>query len=304
MNTENTPDLALNPPKVAVIGIPGKWSTEVLADRLEAATGFRLVISMADVKLDTMSKALWYKDTNLCELDGMVVKKITQDYNRHMWDRIELLRFAEMAGVRVFSSCNAILQLVNRLGCSVTLAAHDLPLPNTCISESVEEVKNAISEFGEAVLKPMFSTKARGMTLLSKDQPDLITQIIAFKKEHPMLYVQQKASLQGWDLGMVFVGGEYLCTYARVAQNDSWNTTINSGGKYQDYQPEADLIELGRKAQAPFGLDFTTVDIALTDDGPIIFEVSAFGGFKGAHDGCKVDAAKAYTQHILNTLTK
>lgn len=290
--------------RIAVIGIPGKWSTEVLADRLEQATSFRLVISMQEVRLDTATKALWYKDINLCELDGLVVKKITQDYDRHMWDRIELLRFPEMAGVRVFSHCNAILQLVNRLGCSVTLAANNMPLPDTCISESIEEVKKAVNDFGEAVLKPMFSTKARGMTLLCKEQPDLEEQISTFKAQHPMMYVQKKATLQGWDLGMVFVGGKYLCTYARVAQNGSWNTTINSGGKYQNYQPDAALIALGQQAQAPFGLDFTTVDIALTDDGPIIFEVSAFGGFKGAQDGCQIDAAQAYCDHIIATLSK
>lgn len=288
--------------RIAIIGIPGKWSTEVLADRIEAATGFRLVISMQDVHLDTSSQALWYNDINLCQLDAIVVKKITQDYDRHMWDRIELLRFAEMAGVRIFSNCQCILQLVNRLGCSATLASHQLPLPETCITENIDEALGAVQRFGEAVLKPMFSTKARGMTLVSADQADLRSQVEQFQQNNPMLYIQKKAALQGWDLGMVFVGGEYLCTYARVAQNDAWNTTIDSGGKYQGYQPDEKLIALGKRAQAPFGLDFTTVDIALTQQGPIIFEVSAFGGFKGALDGCQVDAAEAYCQHILRTL--
>lgn len=289
--------------RIAVIGIPGKWSTEVLADHLAQQTGFRLVISMQDVRLDTATNALWYQDTNLCELDGIVVKKITQDYDRHMWDRIELLRFAELSGVRVFSSCQAILQLVNRLGCSVTMAANTLPLPDTCITENLDDARQAVEKFGEAVLKPMFSTKARGMELVSAGSTELDTQLQAFKQQNPMLYIQKKAALKGWDLGMVFVGGDYLCTYARVSQNDSWNTTIHSGGKYQEYLPDEALIELGRKAQAPFALDFTTVDIALTDAGPIIFEVSAFGGFKGALDGCGVDAALAYTQYILTTLS-
>lgn len=288
--------------RIAVVGIPGKWSTEVLADRIEQQTGYRLVVSMREVRLDTSNQTLWYQDINLCQLDGIVVKKITQDYDRHMWDRIELLRFAEMAGVRIFSSCQAMLQLVNRLGCSVTLAAQHLPLPETCITEDLAEAENAVNRFGEAVLKPMFSTKARGMTLISAKQPDLVQQLTNFKQQNPMLYIQKKAALQGWDLGMVFVAGNYLCTYARVAQNDSWNTTIHSGGKYQNYQPDESLIALGRKAQAPFGLDFTTVDIALTDKGPIIFEVSAFGGFKGAQEGCQIDAAQVYCQHILSTL--
>lgn len=290
--------------RIAVVGIPGKWSTEVLADRIEQQTGFRLVISMQDVRLDTASNALWFQDVNLCQLDAIVVKKITQDYDRHMWDRIELLRFAEMAGVRVFSSCQAMLQLVNRLGCSVTLAAQHLPLPETCVTENLQDAEMAVQRFGTAVLKPMFSTKARGMTLVSAAQSDLTQRLRTFQQHNPMLYIQKKATLQGWDLGMVFVGGNYLCTYARVAQNDSWNTTIHSGGKYQAYHPDSALVELGRQAQAPFGLDFTTVDIALTDQGPIIFEVSAFGGFKGAAEGCQTDAAQAYCQHIIRTLTE
>ena len=38
--------------KIGVIGIPGKWSTEALADAIEARTGFRRVIDMGAVALD------------------------------------------------------------------------------------------------------------------------------------------------------------------------------------------------------------------------------------------------------------
>lgn len=101
---------------------------------------------------------------------------------------------------------------------------------------------------------------------------------------------------------MVFLGGEYLCTYARVGAGDAWNTTINSGGKYQPYKPSPDLVELGYKAQSCFDLSFTTVDIALTDEGPVVFEVSAFGGFSGALKGCGIDAAEKLCGHILTEL--
>lgn len=291
--------------KIAVIGIPGKWSTEVLADRLEQASGFRLIIDMSKVVFDAKQHALYFENQNLCELDGLVVKKITQDYDRHMWDRIELLRVAEDAGVRVFSPCKAILQLVNRLGCTATLSNHKIPMPHTLVTESKAEALNFIMACKEAVLKPMFSTKARGMALLNANTTPfeiLKMQIHDFHANHPMLYIQQKASLQGWDLGMVFVGGNYLCTYARVSNGESWNTTIHSGGKYAPFEPDPSLIALGKRAQAPFGLDFTTVDIALTDSGPIVFEVSAFGGFKGALEGAGIDAASAYSDHILASL--
>jgi ribosomal protein S6--L-glutamate ligase len=119
-----------------------------------------------------------------------------------------------------------------------------------------------------------------------------------------MMYIQEKLDLSGKDLGMVFLGGNYLCTYARVSQSDSWNTTIHSGGKYAAFSPEPELIELARKAQDPFNLDFTTVDVAFTDTGPIIFEVSAFGGFRGAKEGCGLDAAGALAEHVISRTRK
>lgn len=288
--------------KIGVIGIPGKWSTETLADALETETGFRCVVDMADVALDLENRALIAGDRNLCELDGLVVKKISQEYSPATLDRLEMLRVAETAGVKVFSKTSSIVGLVNRLSCTVTLSNAGIPMPATCVTESEAEALAAVMRFGSTVFKPLFSTKARGMTLMDAGMgvDVLKDSIAAFKADNPVMYLQRKVDLAGRDLGMVFLGGRYLGTYARVAQTDSWNTTILHGGKYEPYEPDANLIELARKAQAPFDLDFTTVDVGLTDDGPIIFEVSAFGGFKGALEGASVDAAKLYSSYVIS----
>ena len=65
--------------KIGVIGIPGKWSTEVLADAVEAKTGFRLVIDMADVAADVSAGTLWANGENLCALDGLIVHLAGED---------------------------------------------------------------------------------------------------------------------------------------------------------------------------------------------------------------------------------
>jgi len=124
-------------------------------------------------------------------------------------------------------------------------------------------------------------------------------QIRDFAAGNPVMYIQEKLDLSGQDLGMVFLNGDYLCTYARVSASDTWNTTIHSGGKYAPYDPDPDLIDLARRSQAPFGLSFTTVDVAMTAQGPIVFEVSAFGGFRGARDGCGMDAAALLARHVI-----
>jgi len=293
-------------PKIGVIGIPGKWSTETLADAVEKRTGFRLVIDMAKVTLDLGNNRLLFGGHDLCRLDGLLVKKISAEYSPHTLDRLEMLRVAEHAGVRVFSGAENILRLVDRLSCTVSLHNAGIPMPPTRVTEDLDAALQAVQDFGSAVFKPLYSTKARGMCLIdsSLTEEQILGEIRRFQSANPVMYIQQRANLSGRDLGMVFLGGEYLGTYARVSQTDTWNTTINSGGRYERFDADTQLVELARRAQAPFGLDFTTVDVALTDDGPIVFEVSAFGGFRGALEGAGIDAAAAYTDYALQRLAE
>ena len=288
-----------------MVGIPGKWSTETLADAVEERTGFRLVIDMNEVCLDLERQRLVFQDVDLCRLDALIIKKISASYSPATLDRLELLRVAEQAGVRVFSRAVNILRLIDRLSCTVTLRNAGIPMPATRVTEDVGAALTAVQDFGSAVFKPLYSTKARGMCVIDaqQDHAGIEREIRAFQADNPMMYIQQKVELPGRDLGMVFLAGEYHGSYARVSKDDAWNTTIHSGGRYAAHTPPDDVIELARRAQAPFGMDFTTVDVAETNTGPIVFEVSAFGGFRGALEGIGIDAAGLYTDHVLRQLT-
>ena len=291
--------------RIGVIGIPGKWSTETLADAVEERTGYRLVIDMAEVSLDLEDNRLLFQDQDLCQLDALIVKKISATYSPNTLDRLELLRVAEQAGVRVFSRAESILRLIDRLSCTVTLRNAGIPMPATRVTEDVGAAVAAVQDFGSAVFKPLYSTKARGMCVIDAQQErdGMEREIRAFQAENPMMYIQQKIELPGRDLGMVFLAGEYLGSYARVSEGDAWNTTIHSGGKYAAHTPADSVIALAQRAQALFDMDFTTVDVAETNSGPIVFEVSAFGGFRGALEGIGIDAAGLYTEHVLRQLT-
>ena len=290
--------------KIGVIGIPGKWSTETLADAVELQTGFRLVIDMADVSLNLENNTLVSGENNLCQLDALIVKKISAVYSPTTLDRLELLRVAEQAGVRVFSPALSMLRLIDRLSCTVTLRNAGIPMPDTRVTENIGVAMDTVRDFGSAVFKPLYSTKARGMTIIDSDQDskNMERAIRDFSMDNQMMYIQRKINLPGRDLGMVFLAGSYLGTYARVPQGDAWNTTINSGGRYEAHKPSDDVIELAHRAQAPFNMDFTTVDVAETDTGPIVFEVSAFGGFQGAKDGIGIDAAALYVDHVMQEI--
>jgi len=291
-------------PKIAVVGIPGKWSTEVLADAVAQATGFRLVVDMAGVCLDLDSGSLLYAGQDLCRLDALIVKKISAVYSPNTLDRLELLRVAERAGVRVFSRAENMLRLIDRLSCTVTLRNAGIPMPETRVTEDVVAAVEAVHAFGSAVFKPLYSTKARGMCVVEARQPAVAVEaaIREFREANPVMYIQRRVELPGRDMGMVFLGGEYLGSYARVGSGEAWNTTIHSGGRYAACNPGEEVVTLARRAQALFDMDYTTVDVAETPSGHVVFEVSAFGGFRGAHEGIGVDVARLYVEHVLAEL--
>jgi ribosomal protein S6--L-glutamate ligase len=288
--------------KIGVVGTPGGWSSEKLADTVAEMTDYRLLVDMAGLSLDMSEGRAWFGDTDLSTLDGLIIKKIGAWYSPDLLDRLEMLRFLNERGLPIFSRPYNIMRVLDRLSCTVTLQLANIPMPPTTVTEDVDAAVAAVDRYGEAVFKPLYSTKAKGMLLLPSGSEAQKT-VEAYHNENPIMYIQKKLDLQGKDLGIAFLGGQYLTTYARVKGEGAWNTTTRSGGHYEAFEPPDDLIALAHKAQAPFGLDFTCVDVAETPEGPIVFEVSAFGGFRGIETASGIDAARRYVQFVIERIT-
>jgi ribosomal protein S6--L-glutamate ligase len=287
--------------KIGVIGTEGGWSSETLADTVARKTGERILIGMDQVRLDLPSGDAFYNGHNLRDFDALIIKKIGARYSPDLLDRLEVLRYLAGRGLKIFSSPYSILRVLDRLSCTITMQLADIPMPPTTITESVDQALTALEIYGEAVFKPLYTSKARGMFILRRG-PDARAAIEQYRAENPIMYIQKTIELGDLDLGIAFLGGEYLTTYARCKTNGSWNTTTESGGKYRLHEPSPEIIELARKAQAQFNLDFTCVDVAITDDGPYVFEVSAFGGFRGIQETSGIDAAARYVDYVMERI--
>lgn len=288
--------------KIAVIGIPGGWSSERLADTLENETGFRCLMDMKTVRLDLETGRAYSGDLCLNDLDAVIIKKISPAYSPNCLDRMEILHFLHKNGVPVFSKPKSILSLIDRLSCTIRLRAGAIPMPPTIITEDMEEALHAVERYGKAVFKPLYSSKARGMMVIEKGvgARDAIHEFQA--AGNPLMYIQRFLPRVDRDLGVAFLGGKYLATYARQKSGETWNTTTRSGGKYVAFEPDDAVIALAEKSQALFDMAFTCVDVVESEEGPFVYEVSAFGGFRGLLEANEIDAATAYARFILNGL--
>ncbi|MFP4167766.1 MAG: GAK system ATP-grasp enzyme [Desulfonatronovibrionaceae bacterium] len=287
--------------RIGVVGTVDGWSSEKLADTVQKLTGFRLLVDMDHFSLDLSNREAIYGDTDLTQLDGLIIKKIGARYSPNLLDRLDCLRFLHESGLPVFSAPANITRVINRLSCTTAMCLAGIPMPETTVTEDVDTALRTVEKYSQAVFKPLYSSKARGMSLIQAG-PGAREAIVNFKRDNPLMYIQKRIELNDRDLGLAFLGGKYLATYSRLKQNSSWNTTTLNGGKYAPYEPSPESIAVAEKAQSLFKLDFTCVDVVETANGPVVFEVSAFGGFRGIQDACGLDAAELYVNYVLEKL--
>lgn len=288
---------------IGVVGLENGWSTSLLMDALEKKTGNAIFLSSRDLCLDFHQGVYECKGYNLLDLDAILIKKLDEVYSPSMLDQLEILAHLERKGVKIFSKTESISRLINRLHCTLLLQEANVPMPPTVITQNMEEAANAVERLESVILKPLYSTKARGMQMIHSQDGKIEEQLCNFKNAgNDLFYIQQKIDLPGRDLGVVFLGEEYLGTYARVGNDDSWNTTIHDGGKYASHESSDEILAIARRARDAFGLEFTCVDVAETSQGPVVFEVSAFGGFRGLTEGLDIPIAKLYVEHVLKKL--
>ncbi len=284
---------------IAVVGQPGAWSTERLANALRAAGADALVVDLARCALRLPEPGVWHQGRRL-DVEAAVVKKIGDTAGG--WtvrERLQILRHWEASGVPVWSAPDRLEIAVDRYRMTVELVRAGLPVPETVITEDVGEAVATVERFGVAVLKPLFTSKGRGMVRL-----DSSLDVRRILEGHRIdnadpFYLQRFVKHPGRDLGVAVLDGRCLGAYWRIAGDGQWMTTVLSGGRYAPADPPAEAIALAERAARHFGLLFTGVDLIETDGGFTVLEVSAFGGFRGLLDGCGVDAAPPLAGAVL-----
>jgi len=287
--------------KIAVVGQPDAWSTERLASALRAAGAEAVVVDLAACSLRLPDRRLFHRGEPLDGFDGVVVKKLGDTADGWgVQERINMLRHLEAAGVPVLSAPDCLHVAVNRYRMTCELVGAGLPVPPTTITEDIDEAAAAVGRFGTAVLKPLFTSKGRGMRRLEPTR-ELRGELEAHRDAGlGPFYLQRFVKHPGRDLGVAVLDGRCIGAYWRVAGDDQWMTTILSGGRYEkaDIEPETAAMAVG--AARHFGLIFTGVDLIEDCDGRFcVLEVSAFGGFRGLLNGCGIDAAPMLADVVL-----
>lgn len=283
--------------RAAVAGIPGAWSSERLAESLRGEGCEAFVFSPSSVLHDLTTGSVTSGERDLASLDAIVVKKLPQSSASSRL-HLHALRALEASGVRIFSRPDVIDVAMDRYRMTMTLMAAGLPLPAAFASHSADSMRSAVWQLGDAVVKPVYTSKGRGM--FRANAATLSAASADVDVAQPYI-VQRFVPSPGRDIGATVIGGRFAGAFYRIASAGEWMTTTAQGGRYAPCGLDDRGIALAEQAAAAFGLDYTVVDLVedANDGGYLIYEVSAFGGFRGLLEATGTDPSVAYAQYIV-----
>lgn len=291
---------ASGPAKIAVIGNPGAWSTERLASAIRNEGLDPLIVPAGELSVCLSTGQASWRGHPLPDAAGVIVKKLGLSTDEQAVVRLLPLTVWARQGIPVLSEPDRIGRVLDRYRMTLDLASADIPLPRTLLTESPEEAADLVDVCGQVVIKPRYTSKGQGM--LRVDAPSDVRSLVANSAAlgRGAVYLQEFVpALRGRDIGVVVIGDAVAGAYARVAAPNEWRTTTAAGGRYAPVEIDSNIESLALRVSRVFGLDFTTVDVVETERGPLVYEASALGGFRGLFEATGTDAGRLTVRWAL-----
>ncbi|HEU5431353.1 MAG TPA: ATP-grasp domain-containing protein, partial [Thermomicrobiales bacterium] len=149
---------------------------------------------------------------------------------------------------------------------------------------------------GDVVLKPLFGAEGRGITRLV-DEALALRAFKMLEQLGAVVYLQEFIEHEGADLRLLVIGERVLGMRRRNPLD--WRTNISRGAQAEPFEPDAELIELARRAAAAVGAPLAGVDLLPGRDGKLYaIEVNAVPGWKALARALDVDVAKLVLEYV------
>jgi RimK family alpha-L-glutamate ligase len=212
--------------------------------------------------------------------------------------RMDVLHQLEDAGVRVINRPGAIEKMVDKYYTSTLLSRAGLRVPQTVVTESMEEAVQAFERLGQdLVVKPLFGSRGVGMVRLT-DLDTAHRVFIALEQGRYLYYLQRFIPHSNEDIRLLMVGE--ACVAAMLRKASGWKTNVSQGAVPVPYDPPDEIIDLGRRAARAVGADYCGVDVMIGEDGlAYVVEVNSMPAWNGLQSVSPVDIAAEIARYCL-----
>ncbi|MCB2172543.1 RimK family alpha-L-glutamate ligase [archaeon] len=288
--------------KVGIIGTDrNEWHIKRLLHELEKQYSEAYLLPITKMRATIGAKPrLSVKDYPIENYDAVIVRRVPGGTAEQVFYRMDTLHRLDEMGVKVFNPAASIEKAVDKYYTSALLEDAGINTPKTIVTESFREAMKAFGELGEdIVVKPLFGSLGMGITRITSE--DVAYRVFrALEMTKSVYYLQEFVPHNGADIRVFVIGNEVVASMRRVS--DNWKTNISAGGKAQKYQPSEEIKKICLEASRKLGLEYTGVDVIVSDDIIYVIELNSTPGWEGLQTVTEIDITKKLVEHVLSKL--
>jgi tetrahydromethanopterin:alpha-L-glutamate ligase len=232
--------------------------------------------------------------------DAVIVRTMSGGTFEAVTLRLGVLHALRELGVPVWNDARAIERCVDKSMTSFLLSRAGIATPATWATESYDEARAVVQREaanGPLVLKPLFGSQGRGLTLIRT--PDDLPQ--AEQTAGRVFYLQRFVGVErgGYhDFRVLVVQGRIVAAMQRHSSH--WITNIKRGGRPVAVAVNDELKTLALRAAAAVGAAFVGVDIIYgADMRPAVLEVNSMPAWFGLQKVTAVNIAAVFADCFL-----
>ena len=270
-----------------VLASPDSW---YLRDLTRAAEGEHEIVPAAfsemEARLTAGGLEVFSGAHRLSDFDAVIVRTMPPGSLEQVVFRMDCLGRHEAAGGVVVNPARAIEAAVDKFLTSARLQAAGLATPRTYVCQTADQALAAFDALGgKAVVKPLFGSEGRGITLLTDEALALrafkmLAQLGAVLIEH-----------EGFDLRLMVIGERMLAMRRRNPLD--WRTNVSRGATTDPFEPTDEMVYMARQAAESVGAPLAGVDLLPRRDGTLYcLEVNAVPGWKALARTHQIDVAR------------
>ena len=242
--------------------------------------------------------SLTSRDVPVLDADAVLARIIPNGSLEQVIYRVDALHWLAHRGVTVINSPRTIERCVDKFLTTTLLQDAGVPVPDTVVCEHAADAVDAIRQFGDAIVKPIFGSMGHGMVRVS--DPDVGFRICrSLEQVGCVFYVQRAIAHGGRDIRAFVVGGRVLGAIERRAPAGEWRTNVSRGGTARAIALPAAWTALALQAAALVGADYAGVDLLPDEDGRVyVLEVNGIPGWQGLQEATGLDVAGAIVDQV------
>ena len=242
-------------------------------------------------------------NVDLSKLELLFVLDIGANDIGAFFNRVGLLSALTEMDVRVVNSVSSILLMRNKAETMRRLISAGLPVPETLITESIDDAASFVRDHFPCVLKPITGFGGLGVQLIEREFD--LENIYDYLKFHSQMFgkgaylLQEYVKSPGYDIRSLVLDEEVITTMQRVG-GEGITTNIHSGGV-----PSKNTIDVSdlsiRSAKSVKGY-IVGVDIIPDEEGELwVLEANATPGWNGLQQVTDFDISARIARSLAET---